>query len=306
MLEHGRIVQRGTERELLARTGPSAASAHASSRTRSPPLEPATRGYGSAAWRRPAPRPHSCPTASHCGTTERRREACTACPLWRTGTQTVFGEGLKRARLMLVGEQPGDREDLAGRPFVGPAGRLLDEALAEAGIERGRRLPDERGQALQVGAARQAADPPEAEPRVRSPPAGRGSMRSSRSSHPRCSSASARPRRRRCSAATSASRAIAGGCSSRRSPRPRSRRYTPRRSCARRTRTRGARERAPSSTTSGSPRRRYRKVSARGVSRPSRSRGTSTRDRSPRPARHRRRRARATPRRARRASPSRC
>jgi uracil-DNA glycosylase family protein len=61
---------------------------------------------------------------------------CTACPLWRTGTQTVFGEGLKRARLMLVGEQPGDKEDLAGRPFVGPAGRLLDEALAEAGIER--------------------------------------------------------------------------------------------------------------------------------------------------------------------------
>ena len=61
---------------------------------------------------------------------------CTACPLWRTGTQTVFGEGLKRARLMLVGEQPGDREDLAGRPFVGPAGRLLDETLAEAGIDR--------------------------------------------------------------------------------------------------------------------------------------------------------------------------
>jgi DNA polymerase len=61
---------------------------------------------------------------------------CTACPLWRSGTQTVFGEGLKRARLLLVGEQPGDREDLAGRPFVGPAGRLLDGALAEAGIER--------------------------------------------------------------------------------------------------------------------------------------------------------------------------
>jgi DNA polymerase len=61
---------------------------------------------------------------------------CTACPLWRTGTQTVFGEGLKRARLLLVGEQPGDREDLEGRPFVGPAGRLLDEALAEAGIDR--------------------------------------------------------------------------------------------------------------------------------------------------------------------------
>jgi uracil-DNA glycosylase family protein len=61
---------------------------------------------------------------------------CTACPLWRTGTQTVFGDGLKRASLMLVGEQPGDREDLEGRPFVGPAGRLLAEALAEAGIDR--------------------------------------------------------------------------------------------------------------------------------------------------------------------------
>jgi DNA polymerase len=62
---------------------------------------------------------------------------CTACPLWRSGTQTVFGEGKKRARLLLVGEQPGDREDLEGRPFVGPAGRLLDEALVAAGIDRG-------------------------------------------------------------------------------------------------------------------------------------------------------------------------
>jgi DNA polymerase len=61
---------------------------------------------------------------------------CTACPLWRLGTQTVFGEGLKRASMMLVGEQPGDREDIAGRPFVGPAGRLLHEALVEAGIDR--------------------------------------------------------------------------------------------------------------------------------------------------------------------------
>ena len=61
---------------------------------------------------------------------------CRACDLWRTGTQTVFGEGPKVARLMLVGEQPGDREDIVGRPFVGPAGRILDEALAAAGIER--------------------------------------------------------------------------------------------------------------------------------------------------------------------------
>ena len=61
---------------------------------------------------------------------------CTACPLHLTGTQTVFGEGVKRAEVLLVGEQPGDREDLEGRPFVGPAGRLLDEALVEAGIDR--------------------------------------------------------------------------------------------------------------------------------------------------------------------------
>lgn len=61
---------------------------------------------------------------------------CTACPLYRCGTQTVFGEGPRAAELMLVGEQPGDKEDLAGEPFVGPAGKLLDQALAEAGIDR--------------------------------------------------------------------------------------------------------------------------------------------------------------------------
>ena len=61
---------------------------------------------------------------------------CRACDLYRNATQTVFGEGGEGARLMLVGEQPGDREDIAGEPFVGPAGRLLDEALAEAGIDR--------------------------------------------------------------------------------------------------------------------------------------------------------------------------
>jgi DNA polymerase len=62
--------------------------------------------------------------------------SCRACPLWETGTQTVFGEGAARATVMLVGEQPGDQEDKAGRPFVGPAGRLLDEALEAAGIDR--------------------------------------------------------------------------------------------------------------------------------------------------------------------------
>jgi uracil-DNA glycosylase family protein len=61
---------------------------------------------------------------------------CRACDLWRRGTQTVFGEGSARARVMFVGEQPGDREDLAGRPFVGPAGLLLDKAMEQAGIDR--------------------------------------------------------------------------------------------------------------------------------------------------------------------------
>jgi uracil-DNA glycosylase len=61
---------------------------------------------------------------------------CKACDLYRNATQTVFGEGGESARLMLVGEQPGDREDIAGEPFVGPAGRLLDEALEAAGIAR--------------------------------------------------------------------------------------------------------------------------------------------------------------------------
>jgi uracil-DNA glycosylase len=63
-------------------------------------------------------------------------KSCRACDLWRQATQTVFGEGRTGATMMLVGEQPGDQEDLQGKPFVGPAGRLLDEALAQAGITR--------------------------------------------------------------------------------------------------------------------------------------------------------------------------
>jgi DNA polymerase len=61
---------------------------------------------------------------------------CRACELWKPATQTVFGEGPENARIVLIGEQPGDREDLVGRPFVGPAGEVLDRALAEAGIDR--------------------------------------------------------------------------------------------------------------------------------------------------------------------------
>ncbi len=72
-------------------------------------------------------------------TIDRLRDAaqeCRGCDLWEKATQTVFGEGPGRARVLLVGEQPGDREDLEGHPFVGPAGRLLDSALASAGIAR--------------------------------------------------------------------------------------------------------------------------------------------------------------------------
>jgi DNA polymerase len=61
---------------------------------------------------------------------------CRACDLWRSGTQTVFGEGSERAGVMMVGEQPGDREDIEGRPFVGPAGKVLDRALEQVGIDR--------------------------------------------------------------------------------------------------------------------------------------------------------------------------
>jgi len=68
----------------------------------------------------------------------RSAAACTACDLYKRATQTVFGEGNPRADMVLIGEQPGNDEDLAGRPFVGPAGRLLDRALALAGIDRQR------------------------------------------------------------------------------------------------------------------------------------------------------------------------
>jgi DNA polymerase len=61
---------------------------------------------------------------------------CKACDLWKTGTQTVFGEGARQAEVMFVGEQPGNDEDLEGRPFVGPAGKLMDKAMEEAGIDR--------------------------------------------------------------------------------------------------------------------------------------------------------------------------
>jgi uracil-DNA glycosylase len=88
-----------------------------------------TRDEDSAAWDLLPERPTLAKVA-------RAARECRACPLWRNATQTVFGEGSTGAEIMLVGEQPGDREDIEGKPFVGPAGRLLDRALEEAGIDR--------------------------------------------------------------------------------------------------------------------------------------------------------------------------
>lgn len=92
--------------------------------------------------RKRAPRtPRQAPprVAPDTGTLDDVRHAahdCRACPLWADATQTVFGEGPAQARIMLVGEQPGDQEDRKGHPFVGPAGQLLDRALADAGLDR--------------------------------------------------------------------------------------------------------------------------------------------------------------------------
>src|SRR6266403_394775 len=74
-------------------------------------------------------------TANTLADLRRAAAECKACDLWKTGTQTVFGEGASKARIMFVGEQPGDHEDRAGHPFVGPAGKILHKAMAEAGID---------------------------------------------------------------------------------------------------------------------------------------------------------------------------
>ena len=92
---------------------------------------------------------------------------CRACDLWNTATQTVFGEGPSKARIMMVGEQPGDQEDLTGQPFVGPAGKVLDQTLEEAGIDRADVLPHQCHQhreTFQMGGigTRQATHSPKA------------------------------------------------------------------------------------------------------------------------------------------------
>jgi uracil-DNA glycosylase family protein len=82
------------------------------------------------------PEPHTTDDADALDVLRAQAADCRACPLWENATQTVFGEGASHALVMLVGEQPGDEEDKTGRPFVGPAGRVLDEALEQAGIDR--------------------------------------------------------------------------------------------------------------------------------------------------------------------------
>ncbi len=105
---------------------------------RKPPIR---RPPGATAGRKPRagePVPDLLPDRPTLPAVRRIAADCKACDLYARGTQTVFGEGPRRAEIMLVGEQPGDAEDLAGHPFVGPAGRLLDKALEEAGIDRAR------------------------------------------------------------------------------------------------------------------------------------------------------------------------
>jgi uracil-DNA glycosylase family protein len=80
--------------------------------------------------------PHTVLESNSLSAIRRAAADCKNCPLWKSGTQTVFGEGKPSSTIMIVGEQPGDQEDLSGRPFVGPAGKLLDRALEDAGIAR--------------------------------------------------------------------------------------------------------------------------------------------------------------------------
>jgi uracil-DNA glycosylase len=99
-------------------------------------LQPATTRARAPARRREVPAtPVPRPDAS-IAQLRRAARGCRACPLWEPATQTVFGEGPDDARIVVIGEQPGDQEDLSGHPFVGPSGRLFDRALADAGIDR--------------------------------------------------------------------------------------------------------------------------------------------------------------------------
>ncbi len=126
------LTRQAAEREdAMVKAAPTAPPAFAAAEARRRPAErgPAERGPAA------PPVPSGDRPASLAEAREAAR-ACRRCPLWEPATQTVFGEGPEGARLMLVGEQPGDREDLAGAPFVGPAGKMLDRALEEAGVPR--------------------------------------------------------------------------------------------------------------------------------------------------------------------------
>lgn len=159
---------------------------------------------------------------------------CRACDLYKRGTQTVFGEGPRKAEMMLVGEQPGDAEDVAGHPFVGPAGKLLGRALEEAGIDRTR--------VYVTNIVKHFKWEPRGKRRIHAKPNG-AEIAACRPwleteialVKPRSSCASAPPRRRRCSASRSGSRSSADALSSHRSRRASPRRRTPRRFFARRT-----------------------------------------------------------------------
>jgi uracil-DNA glycosylase len=117
----GPLIQAAGERETaMVTAAPTQPPAHAAAEAKRRPVAPATTSEA----------PQTLSEARD------QARACRRCPLWEPATQTVFGEGPEVARLMMVGEQPGDREDLAGAPFVGPAGKMLDRALEEAGVPR--------------------------------------------------------------------------------------------------------------------------------------------------------------------------
>ena len=103
---------------------------------------------------------------------------CTRCDLYKCATQTVFGEGPLDARILFVGEQPGDQEDLAGRPFVGPAGQLFDRALAEAGVDRGSAPTSPTRSSISSSSGAASAESTTSPTAARSPPAAGGSSRS--------------------------------------------------------------------------------------------------------------------------------
>jgi Uracil DNA glycosylase superfamily len=148
-------------------------------------------------------RPAPVPETSNLITLEKAARTCTACHLYKRATQTVFGEGPQSAAFMLLGEQPGDQEDLAGKPFVGPAGQLLDRALDEAGIKRDEvmsRIPSNTSSESRVGSAAFIKN----RTRAKSPRAGPGSKSNCDSLGRSCSFALARLRPNRFSVLPSA------------------------------------------------------------------------------------------------------